>query len=234
MTNPESPQELDTRQRLLETATRLFAERGFKHVSVREICSAAGGANVAAINYYFRDKAGLYRELLESRLTLWVEERERHAESLRGKPSDEQLYLFIRWFLGNILIEHDDEQDVLFAKMLNWEMVDPTPEFRTIFEKGMAPNFQRLLTIVSEIAGLPKAHPAAIQCTMSTMGTCLTYGNAKRMREYFTPKGFEFTPVVIDAIARQITQFCLAGIRAVGEAAQKESGNRESPPSCPM
>lgn len=233
MVNPDSPPELDTRQRLLDSAMRLFAGRGFKHVSVREICSEAGGANVAAVNYYFRDKAGLYRELLESRLTIWVKERQRHAETLRGKPANEQLYLYVRWFLGNILIEHNDEQDVLFAKMLNWEMVDPTPEFRTIFEKGMAPNFQRLASIVSEVAGLPNAHPAVLQCTMSTMGTCLTYGNAKRMREYFTPKGFEFTPVVIDGIAQQITQFCLAGIRAVGEAAQKESGSGENPPSCP-
>lgn len=232
MDNSKTTPEIDTRRRLLDSAMRLFAERGFKHVSVREICSAAGGANVAAVNYYFRDKAGLYRELLESKLALWVEERKRHAESLRGKPASEQLYLYVRWFLGNILIEHDDEQDVLFAKMLNWEMVDPTPEFRTIFEKGMAPNFQRLAAIVSEVSGLRADHPAVMQCTMSTMGTCLTYGNAKRMREYFTPKGFEFTPAVIDGIARQITQFCLAGIRAVGEASQKESPDGENTPPC--
>lgn len=228
MNNTNSTQELDTRARLLVAATRLFAARGFKHVSVREICSEAGGANVAAINYYFRDKAGLYRELLESRLTLWVEERKRHAESLRGKPASEQLRLFIRQFLGNILIESEDEQDVLFAKILNWEMVDPTPDFALIVEKGMKPNFQRLAEIVREIAGLPACHPAVINCTMNTIGICLMYGSAKRMSKYFTPEGFEYTREVIDGIAEHLTQFSLAGIRATAEVARAAAGSERN------
>ena len=48
----------ETRDRLLKASTRLFADRGFKHVTVREICRAAR-ANVAAVNYHFGDKLGL-------------------------------------------------------------------------------------------------------------------------------------------------------------------------------
>ena len=47
------------RNRLLLAALALFAEQGFAKTSVREIAQAAQ-VNVAAINYYFRDKAGLY------------------------------------------------------------------------------------------------------------------------------------------------------------------------------
>ncbi|MEZ5606746.1 MAG: CerR family C-terminal domain-containing protein [Burkholderiaceae bacterium] len=47
------------RQRLLLTALTLFAEKGFAKTSTREIAQAAG-ANIAAIGYYFGDKAGLY------------------------------------------------------------------------------------------------------------------------------------------------------------------------------
>ena len=54
-----------TRERLIEAGTRLFAERGFKRVSVREICCEAR-ANVAAVNYHFGDKLGLYREVVQS------------------------------------------------------------------------------------------------------------------------------------------------------------------------
>ncbi len=54
----------ETRQRLLTAAERLFADRGFKKVTVREICLAAR-ANVAAVNYHFGDKLGLYREVLQ-------------------------------------------------------------------------------------------------------------------------------------------------------------------------
>src|SRR5688500_8221065 len=48
------------RERLLLSALRLFADQGFAKTSTREIAEAAG-ANVAAIRYYFGDKAGLYR-----------------------------------------------------------------------------------------------------------------------------------------------------------------------------
>ena len=49
-----------SRQRLLMTAMRLFAEQGFARTSTREIALAAG-TNIASISYYFGDKAGLYR-----------------------------------------------------------------------------------------------------------------------------------------------------------------------------
>src|SRR6185295_19012248 len=54
-----------TRERLIASAARLFGARGFKGVTVREICHAAR-ANVAAVNYHFGDKLGLYREVLQA------------------------------------------------------------------------------------------------------------------------------------------------------------------------
>ena len=62
------PPDQETRQRLLEAAARLFAARGFTHVTVREICNAAN-ANVAAVNYHFGDKLGLYEPKHLSPLT---------------------------------------------------------------------------------------------------------------------------------------------------------------------
>jgi AcrR family transcriptional regulator len=52
----------DARQRLLEAAAEVFASKGYAQASTREICRLAG-ANVAAIHYYFGDKASLYREI---------------------------------------------------------------------------------------------------------------------------------------------------------------------------
>ncbi len=49
-----------SRERLLLSAMRLFAEQGFAKTSTREIALAAG-TNIASISYYFGDKAGLYR-----------------------------------------------------------------------------------------------------------------------------------------------------------------------------
>lgn len=61
-----SPQQdsTDVAASLLEAARGLFAERGFNEVSTREIARAAG-VNPAMIHYYFGDKEGLYKAMLE-------------------------------------------------------------------------------------------------------------------------------------------------------------------------
>ena len=51
---------VEARNRLLDAALALFAEKGFAKTSTREIASAAQ-INSASISYYFGDKAGLYK-----------------------------------------------------------------------------------------------------------------------------------------------------------------------------
>ena len=49
----------EARHRLLHTALRLFAQKGFAKTSTREIAREAE-VNISAISYYFGDKEGLY------------------------------------------------------------------------------------------------------------------------------------------------------------------------------
>ena len=58
---PEEP--TTTRERLLEAAGRLFAERGESNVSIRDIAAAAGVRH-GGVNYHFRSKSELYLEVL--------------------------------------------------------------------------------------------------------------------------------------------------------------------------
>ena len=59
MKNPRTDGE-ESRQRLLHAAVQCFAEHGYSKTSTRMIATEAG-TNIAAISYYFGDKAGLYR-----------------------------------------------------------------------------------------------------------------------------------------------------------------------------
>jgi AcrR family transcriptional regulator len=54
---------LTTRQRLIQAATRLFADAGYRGASVRDICNLAG-ANPGAVSYHFGGKRQLYRSVL--------------------------------------------------------------------------------------------------------------------------------------------------------------------------
>ncbi len=53
----------DTRDRLIEAAGRLFAERGIGAVSLREINREAGAKNAVAVQYHFGDRAGILRAI---------------------------------------------------------------------------------------------------------------------------------------------------------------------------
>ena len=91
--------ERETRERLIESATRLFAERGFAKVTVREICKAAR-ANVAAVNYHFGGKNGLYQEIVQSAIRTMHGTTQEIQKAGEGRAAEEQLRIFVRIFLA--------------------------------------------------------------------------------------------------------------------------------------
>ena len=54
-----------TRARIIEAAGQLFAEKGFKAVTVREIVAAAE-THLSALNYHFKGKEALYKAVVEN------------------------------------------------------------------------------------------------------------------------------------------------------------------------
>jgi AcrR family transcriptional regulator len=56
----------DTKTRILDTAERLFAERGYASTSLRNITTAAG-VNLAAIHYHFHSKDALLESVVSRR-----------------------------------------------------------------------------------------------------------------------------------------------------------------------
>src|SRR5579875_3123489 len=74
-----SEAEVGARDRLLKAAERLFAERGFDGVSVREIATAAE-VNSASVAYYFRSKEGLLSEVYRRHCEPMNEERSRRSD----------------------------------------------------------------------------------------------------------------------------------------------------------
>jgi AcrR family transcriptional regulator len=59
---PPLPADNETRERILAAAQRLFGERSFTQVNLREITEAAG-VSLAAVNYHFGSKDGLVQAL---------------------------------------------------------------------------------------------------------------------------------------------------------------------------
>lgn len=55
----------DPKARILSAAGDVFTEKGFDKATIRDICQRAG-TNVASVNYYFQDKAGLVNAVLNA------------------------------------------------------------------------------------------------------------------------------------------------------------------------
>jgi AcrR family transcriptional regulator len=78
------------RQRLLEVAEKLFTQRGYQAVSIRDIASAAGVTN-AAIYYYFPNKDALFDEVIEhyaDKLAQRLQEAGAKSDSPRKQLTD--------------------------------------------------------------------------------------------------------------------------------------------------
>ena len=84
-----------TRERILKAAERLFADRGYEETSIRAIVTKAR-VNQAAINYHFKGKDGLYREVLRMAFRALTKHQLAHAQEMKGMSRENALGEFIR------------------------------------------------------------------------------------------------------------------------------------------
>jgi AcrR family transcriptional regulator len=203
--------QLRTRQRILEAAGEVFAAGGFRAATVRDIVRRAG-ANVAAVNYHFGDKAGLYAEVLKYA----------HQCAMTKYPPDmglgpratprQRLEAFVRSFLFRVL---DEGRPAWHGKLMAREMAEPTGVLEMIVKDGIRPHFAALQSIIADVLGakaaeIDKEHVR--YCGWSIVGQCLYYFYARPVIVQLAP-GQCFEAPAVEAIARHITDFSLAALR---------------------
>ena len=200
-----------TRERLIEAAGQLFADHGFRKVTVREICRVAR-ANVAAVNYHFGDKLGLYREVLQSAIDAMraTNDEARHAGA--GQPPEEQLRRYIAIFVRRVLTPGNDT----VHKLIHREMNDPTPALDALVEQGVRPRVEYLSGLIARIIGCAPTDQRVLRCVASVQSQTLSY----MPNPIATRLGFVNKPTAANLrdIADHIAEFSLAGIHAVGHA----------------
>ena len=78
-----------TRDRLLDAAARLFAERGIESVSIAEIVRAARQRNSSAVHYHFGSRDEILRAVLARHVPALAARRHELLEAARrGRPDD--------------------------------------------------------------------------------------------------------------------------------------------------
>jgi AcrR family transcriptional regulator len=204
-----------TRQRLLEVAGEVFAEKGLKGGTIREICARAG-VNLAAVNYHFRDKERLYNAAvaqaacggLGTAQPSWPE----------GTPPAEKLRDFIHLFMRRWL---DRGRPAWHAQLMMREMAQPTGACAEVVRDLIRPMSDVLQGILAEL--LPPGTPRRrrYMTGFSIVGQCLHYCMARPIARQLMGEE-EFDRLDPATVADHITRFTLAafGLAApVGRAA---------------
>jgi TetR/AcrR family transcriptional regulator, regulator of cefoperazone and chloramphenicol sensitivity len=201
-----------TRKRLLDAAREVFSQHGFQGTTVREICRRAE-ANVAAVNYHFGSKDGLLAETLN----FGALEAMQLANANADKCPEIRLRLFIRDFMLMLL---DETNGSLSCRIMARELADPTPALDKIVREAIAPLHEFLGKLLREISGEKTEEALLRRCMHSILGQCLYYRHSHPVLQRLHP-GMRYGQKEIEAIARHIADFSLAGINFISKSTVK-------------
>ena len=163
--------EQQTRRRILDAATRQFVAKGYRHVTIREICKEAR-ANVAAVNYHFRDKVGLYREVLEEAFAVIKLTTERAIQEGRGKSAEEKLRAYIRVH-ADVILQPTGRNTL--HQLFHRESLEPELLVDELLERTFKPRFEYLFGVVGELLVLTPQDPRVRLSALSIHGLILMF-----------------------------------------------------------
>ena len=203
----------DTQGRLLKSACEVFAEKGYREATLAEICERAG-ANVAAANYYFRDKATLYAEAWRRSFQRSLEIYPADGNVPPGASPEARLRGRIQSILQRIADPQSYEFDIMYK-----ELVNQTGLLVDVMQESIEPIRHGLFVLMRELLG-EKASDQQVQlCQMSIRAQCFDLIiREQRRKKSFEGKKFAgppFLDVDVGVLADHILRFSLAGIEEI-------------------
>lgn len=197
----------EARRHLLHSALALFAEKGFAKTSTREIAQAAG-ANVAAISYYFGDKAGLYAACFGEPMC-------NRPDESGTRPDDPALTLHeaLRLFLTRYVEPLKQGEVVRQCMALRMrELLEPTGQWAEELERDIQAPHRQLVAILSRHLGV-KADEDVHRLAFAIAGLALQLFVTRDYVEAIKPSLVR-SAASIDRWAERLVRYALALVEA--------------------
>lgn len=196
-----------TRTLILDAAGQLFAENGYQDTTSKAICALAG-TNIAAVNYHFGSRDGLYLAVMSEvmRHLLNLDYLNQVADS--DKSAEEKLSQLIDGLVHS-LIEERSWHPRVWAR----EIMTPSPLMPQVLKTETLPRVEIVLPILAELTGLGVDDPHLRYGLLGLMSPCLMLMISNP--DLPTP----IQPIFqrpADEIADHIKRFVLAGLGALG------------------
>lgn len=204
---------IESRARLLQAALRLFAQKGFAKTSTRELALAAQ-TNIAAISYYFGDKAGLYRAVL--------------TDPTGGPDVDpaafEQPGLSLQQALQGLLAGFTEplKQGDLAQHCMRLhfrEMLEPTGLWDQKIDTTIRPAHEALLRVLCRHLGLPRADDDLQRLAFSIVGLGVHLFVGHDVMLAIAPD-LAGTPKAVDRYTDRLVDYALAMVHSEAQRRQ--------------
>jgi TetR/AcrR family transcriptional regulator len=136
---PSAQAEADVRAALIDAAKQLFLKFGFEKVTAREIAAAAG-TTPAMIHYYFENKMGLFRAMLQQA----IEPFSKMLSGATGTPTDPDISTLMD---GHIRMA---AANAWIASLIVNEVLPEGGKFRAAFIRDIASKLLPMLVALIE------------------------------------------------------------------------------------
>ena len=172
----------ETRWRLLQAATEVFAEVGYHAATTREICKRAE-VNLASIHYYYGDKAELYREVF--RLPFLNECNTFATLDIAQVSPEIALQSFYGWLFPPTVEE--DPMRQLFMRLHAREDAEPSGVLGDAMVQAFRPNHEKMQALLCREFGLQKPDADLDRLTFGVIGLATFYFHNRMALDYFAP-----------------------------------------------
>ena len=200
-----------TKMRILLAAGPIFARKGFKATTIREISDAAE-VNLASVNYYFGDKQQLYLETV-------IHARQMRVQQVpapqwdENTSAEEKLHGFVSMILNRVVALQSAPWQV---HLLLREILQPTEACRKLVHDYFRPFLQGLMDLIDEIVQCELSEEKRMQLAFSIVGQCMYYRFAGDVASMMIEnEGLSDEHFDIAHLADHITQFSLAGMKSI-------------------
>ncbi len=194
----------DTKNKLLQTAVRLFACRGTEGVSTRELAGQAG-VNLCAISYHFGSKQKLYEAVIDQVIETVNQNLPTENIETDGKDSPREgvknvIERYFDFLCGDKI---SDAQ----ARLVINEIISPSSAYDKIYQHILEPAHKQISKLAAQELGVDENSPSVLILTHTLFGQAVMFRTHKEalLRRM---KIRQYTPELVKEIKKHIKENC--------------------------
>ncbi len=203
-----------TRERLIEEAGKLVAEKGWSAVTARDVCQNAG-TNAASINYWFGGRDSLYQAVL-GKIPQTIFSQELEIEMVQYESSEAALDFYFSSLIQRVLQEENWPIRVWVR-----EVVAPSPQFYNLIMLYGKERITHLKTFFANYLGIENYEDQRVEAVfVASMAPVFLMAIADpKVKEKMLPSSLSQT----ESFSKLLKEQVMAGLNSARERLKDSS-----------